>query len=322
MTNGTNAASEQHIEAWTWFDKAGSYHLERDEPSDGEPIYQLTPLIAATAEPRVARPTEPVTYHRDDEGPAAAEIYARMASCLDDAALKRFVNEVAHGAKATMGPGRIALTRSDWTQIKFFNFATPSPKIDPVVPAGSEEFGDPRRAMDDTELQEFCIALSFEQDDYTEEVIRAVEDRMLAKPLFMPSPVQAQAAVPRTQSPWAAVPLRMTRAMREIVEEEGWEWKDLLAAAEAITVEQYNEECSDTVAAEWFDSVVRLERMASAAINQSPADQRNILQDIAERLSRMTYAARPARNRAAAAESGVPLQTGCSGSEHNLGADK
>jgi hypothetical protein len=52
-------------------------------------------------------------------------------------------------------------------------------------PAENADFGDPRRAMTETELQEFCIALSFEQDDYTEEVIRAVEDRMLAKPLFV-----------------------------------------------------------------------------------------------------------------------------------------
>jgi hypothetical protein len=64
-----------------------------------------------------------------------------------------------------------------------------------AIPAGSEEFGDPRRAMTDDELQEFCIALSFEQDDYTEEVIRAVESRMLAKPLFFPRATDGDSAM-------------------------------------------------------------------------------------------------------------------------------
>lgn len=54
-------------------------------------------------------------------------------------------------------------------------------------PACNADFGDPRKPMDETELQEFCIALSFRQDDYTVEVIRAVEDRMMAKPLFVAS---------------------------------------------------------------------------------------------------------------------------------------
>lgn len=45
----------------------------------------------------------------------------------------------------------------------------------------------------------------------------------------------------------------------------------------------------EPVARDWFDTVVQLERMASTAIHQSPADQRNILEDIAERLSRLTH---------------------------------
>lgn len=64
-----------------------------------------------------------------------------------------------------------------------------APAAPPSAPASESanppnDLGDPRRAMDDDELQDFCIALSFEQDDYTVEVIRAVETRMLDKPLF------------------------------------------------------------------------------------------------------------------------------------------
>lgn len=91
----------------------------------------------------------------------------------------------------------------------------------------------------------------------------------------------------------AVVPLRMTIAMRAVIEDEGWEWKDLLAAAEAITPEQYNAECCDTVAVRWFDEVVVLERIASAAMHQSAEDQRNVLEDLAERLSRLTHGVRP-----------------------------
>lgn len=36
------------------------------------------------------------------------------------------------------------------------------------------------------------------------------------------------------------VPLVMSRAMEEVVQQEDWEWADLLAAAEAVTEEQYN----------------------------------------------------------------------------------
>lgn len=36
------------------------------------------------------------------------------------------------------------------------------------------------------------------------------------------------------------VPLVMSWAMEEVVQQEDWEWADLLAAAEAVTEEQYN----------------------------------------------------------------------------------
>lgn len=40
---------------------------------------------------------------------------------------------------------------------------------------------------------------------------------------------------------FALVPLRLTRAMDEVMQVEGWQWSDLLAAAESITSEQYDE---------------------------------------------------------------------------------
>lgn len=36
------------------------------------------------------------------------------------------------------------------------------------------------------------------------------------------------------------VPLLMTRAMREVVESEEWQWEDVLAAAESVTEAEYN----------------------------------------------------------------------------------
>lgn len=38
----------------------------------------------------------------------------------------------------------------------------------------------------------------------------------------------------------ALVPMRLTAAMREAMEDEGWQWEDLLTAAEAITEEEFS----------------------------------------------------------------------------------
>ena len=46
---------------------------------------------------------------------------------------------------------------------------------------------------------------------------------------------------------FALVPIRTTRAMEEVFDEEGWEWANLLAAAEAITLEEYEEATSEPV---------------------------------------------------------------------------
>lgn len=71
---------------------------------------------------KLARATQvqsAITYHIDDKGPKATESYAAMAACVDEATLKKLANLVAHGARATMGGGRIALTRKDWDAIMF-----------------------------------------------------------------------------------------------------------------------------------------------------------------------------------------------------------
>jgi len=50
-----------------------------------------------------------------------------------------------------------------------------------------------------------------------------------------------EVAAPLPTDGYALVPLRMTRAMEDVIGEEGWEWADLLAAAEAVTEAQYDE---------------------------------------------------------------------------------
>lgn len=53
----------------------------------------------------------------------------------------------------------------------------------------------------------------------------------------------------------AFVPMRLTQAMRDVLGEEGWQWEDLLAAAGAVTEEQYNDAMNaDAAYAEGFDA--------------------------------------------------------------------
>jgi hypothetical protein len=49
------------------------------------------------------------------------------------------------------------------------------------------------------------------------------------------------ASKPAVPEGFALVPLILTREMDEVLSDEGWQWEDLLAAAEAITEEQYNQ---------------------------------------------------------------------------------
>lgn len=46
---------------------------------------------------------------------------------------------------------------------------------------------------------------------------------------------------------YVVVPLIPTRAMEDVVNQDEWQWEDLLAAAEAITEEQYNEITAQSV---------------------------------------------------------------------------
>lgn len=50
----------------------------------------------------------------------------------------------------------------------------------------------------------------------------------------------AEQAQQTTPEGFVRVPLVMTRAMEEVTQREDWQWADLLAAAEAVTEEQYN----------------------------------------------------------------------------------
>lgn len=43
---------QQIIEAWTWFDANGDYHLSRNEPADYTMAMQVTPLVAAAPKPK------------------------------------------------------------------------------------------------------------------------------------------------------------------------------------------------------------------------------------------------------------------------------
>ncbi|PVX86430.1 hypothetical protein [Paraburkholderia unamae] len=69
-------------------------------------------------------------------------------------------------------------------------------------------------------------------------------------PLYA-APVAATAAEPKG---FALVPLRLTRAMDEVLSDEGWQWEDLLAAAGAITEEQYNEIADEPAPVAWRHS--------------------------------------------------------------------
>lgn len=66
-------------------------------------------------------------------------------------------------------------------------------------------------------------------------ILETLAERLTA--LCAPLPI-APKAEPRKG--FALVPLRMNQAMQDVVDAEGWQWEDLLAAAEAITEEQYD----------------------------------------------------------------------------------
>lgn len=96
----------------------------------------ITAARAALKAPPKQEPVALVTYHRDDTGQKAAEAYAAMVAQLSKENIRKLANEVAHGAKATLGRESIALTREDWSDIKLIPLATPQPQ--PAIPQGTQ----------------------------------------------------------------------------------------------------------------------------------------------------------------------------------------
>ncbi|TFW15909.1 hypothetical protein [Duganella callida] len=96
----------------------------------------------------------------------------------------------------------------------------------------------------------------------------ALEKLLAAHPPADTAPVDAkpveleQLHTAAAQHKMALVPLHLTRGMLEVLADE-WEWEDLLAAAEAITDEQYAEVCAGPSAAQ--RRVEELEYLLEAA---------------------------------------------------------
>lgn len=72
---------------------------------------------------------------------------------------------------------------------------------------------------------------------------RALLDGIKTAFLAATGPNAQQPAKPAQSVPegYALVPLRMTPAMQQVVEQSDWQWADVLAAAEAVTEQEYNE---------------------------------------------------------------------------------
>ena len=108
------------------------------------------------------------------------------------------------------------------------------------------------------EIAETCVRLDFdskEPNGYLN-AIRAVGELAIARYVAQPAvPTEckcadqldcdgsccAQAAQPvEPAKGFAIVPIHPNREMERVFQEEGWEWRDVLAAANAITEEEYN----------------------------------------------------------------------------------
>lgn len=57
--------------------------------------------------------------------------------------------------------------------------------------------------------------------------------------MWRTAPAAPAPGAPSESAGFALVPLRMTKAMEAVLEDEGWQWEELLAAAEAIDEAQY-----------------------------------------------------------------------------------
>lgn len=254
-----------HGEAW----EAVAKEKRRDYIRRAGPAWAAARAVLATPSPQPAPAAEPVTYHRDDEGPEAAEAYASLLARLDANGRAKLVNHIAHGARATLAPdGGVVLTRRDWQEVRVLS-ATPSPL---PAAAGVEE----RAGLVD-ELKRLREGLRFyagaghfhgDPDDLDEfdsvsgepeswlchsENSLMVENGGVAR-LYLrgkranwvdgddddtPTPIEGEVSVldrlasSAAQVPegMALVPLRMNSEMQRVSQEDGWQWEDLLAAA-------------------------------------------------------------------------------------------
>lgn len=97
------------------------------------------------------------------------------------------------------------------------------------------------------------MAAEKERDALAAELAALRAQNLMARQIILEhgGPVAAPVPPARESSKipqgYALVPIRTTRAMEEVFEEEGWEWANLLAAAEAITLEEYEEATSEPV---------------------------------------------------------------------------
>ena len=85
-------------------------------------------------------------------------------------------------------------------------------------------------------------------------------------PLYTAPPPPAQQAMPEGM---VLVPIRLTSAMMQVIGEEDWEWGDLLAAAEAVTEEEYEiaidhdpSAAQQTVPSELSDALEKLSHLS------------------------------------------------------------
>lgn len=72
--------------------------------------------------------------------------------------------------------------------------------------------------------------------------------------VFVAAPVAPAGDMP--DAGWAIVPKRMTQEMRDVTDAEGWTWGDLLAAANAISEEEYDAIAAPVASAEPTDAQI------------------------------------------------------------------
>lgn len=81
------------------------------------------------------------------------------------------------------------------------------------------------------------VATRIQPTDAAQRVVNSIVMDMKAQ--HFPSANQPDSG--KVPPGYALVPLRLTPAMLDILDQDDWQWEDVLAAAEAITEEQYNE---------------------------------------------------------------------------------